>query len=375
MASGDRLFGDMSLSEHAYALGVVAALGRVKDGALAVELRGDGQPLLSMLGAKSASDIPTLYRVDGDAVWIEAPLAALATSYLGAPPGSADCRFPELPPRLAGAFLRGLFDSTGSINSPKNDELELRWKRPAARLLDRLLEWAGAPPSKAKKQSLVWRGAAALDLLGQLYGEFEPPRKQPPVVRQPGLGAAPQDPMAPRPFRAPIAEGSTLYRAKHLERFWAWSARVAHFKSDGVLAPRIVVQLVHAEAVLPRKERVSDSGYDLTLLYQKSRQGNVVLYGTGVIVEPPFGWYFDVVARSSIVKRGYMLANNVGIIDRAYRGEIFVPLYKTDPGARELELPARVAQLIPRPIVHFPVVLSSALSSTQRGSGGFGSTG
>ncbi|MCH2111008.1 MAG: dUTP diphosphatase, partial [Polyangiaceae bacterium] len=99
------------------------------------------------------------------------------------------------------------------------------------------------------------------------------------------------------------------------------------------------------------------------------------LYGTGLIVEPPYGWYFDVVPRSSIIKTGYLLANSVGVIDRSYRGELMIPLLKIDPKAPEISLPRRIAQLIPRPIVHMPVAEVQQLGATQRGNGGFGSTG
>jgi dUTP pyrophosphatase len=157
--------------------------------------------------------------------------------------------------------------------------------------------------------------------------------------------------------------------------FADWRVRIAHLTNRDFTNQRMAVQLVHPDARVPMKEHVSDSGYDLTLLYEKKRFGRTILYGTGVIVEAPFGWYFDVVPRSSIIKHGYILANSVGVIDRSYRGEIFVPLIKIDDAAQDLQLPARVAQLIPRPIVHFPVDEVHALSTTQRGSGGFGSTG
>jgi dUTP pyrophosphatase len=147
-------------------------------------------------------------------------------------------------------------------------------------------------------------------------------------------------------------------------------AGVASAKTSGVISVRRLVK----EARLPGKERVSDSGYDLTLLYESQRMGNVVLYGTGIVVEPPSGWYLDLVPRSSIIKRGYIVANSIGVIDRSYRGEILVPLIKVDPKAPDLELPARVAQLIPRPIVHFEIVEESVAAS-HRGEGGFGSTG
>jgi len=158
-----------------------------------------------------------------------------------------------------------------------------------------------------------------------------------------------------------------------LKRAGRWMTRIAGITPARTSAAISVRRLVH-DAKLPSKERVSDSGYDLTLLYEKSRTNNVILYGTGLVVEPPTGWYFDLVPRSSIIKRGYLLANSVGVIDRSYRGELLVPLIKVDPDSPDLELPARIAQLIPRPIVHFDVV-ENGVTTSHRGVGGFGSTG
>ncbi len=161
----------------------------------------------------------------------------------------------------------------------------------------------------------------------------------------------------------------------------AWiGAQAYHACCRGVLAldslgARIQVQKIEPNAVIPYKARVSDSGYDLTLIAERKKMGSVRLLGTGLIVQPPDGYYFDVVARSSIIKTGHMIANNVGVIDRAYRGELMVPVIKVDPNAPELELPIRLAQLIPRPIAHFSVEVVSNLTYTARGSGGFGSTG
>ena len=54
------------------------------------------------------------------------------------------------------------------------------------------------------------------------------------------------------------------------------------------------------------------------------------MFRTGVKLHPPKGFYYEVVARSSLQKYGYTMANNIGIIDNEYRGEIFVPLFKFD---------------------------------------------
>ena len=128
-------------------------------------------------------------------------------------------------------------------------------------------------------------------------------------------------------------------------------------------------------AVIPNKVRASDSGYDLTLIDIWKTQGNVTYYETGIKVQPAYGWYFMVVPRSSIAKSGYMLANSVGIIDRTYVGTIKVPLVKIDPLAPDLELPLKMVQIIPQPIIHFDIVEVDSFEETARGTGGFGSTG
>ncbi len=163
------------------------------------------------------------------------------------------------------------------------------------------------------------------------------------------------------------------------EHFWKWPHAEHFLGYCRSLAPEssatsIRVERLSDDAQELSKSRWSDSGYDLTIIGIRKKFGAVVLYGTGLIVEPPEGYYFDVVARSSLMKTGYMLANNVGIIDRAYRGELMIPLFKFDSEAKEMILPRRVAQLIPRPIVHFSVEYGKKLTYTSRGTGGFGST-
>jgi dUTP pyrophosphatase len=70
-----------------------------------------------------------------------------------------------------------------------------------------------------------------------------------------------------------------------------------------------------------------------------------------------------------------MLANSVGVIDRTYTGNVLVPLRKVDLRMPDLELPARVVQIIPRPIVHVQWQQVDSFDETARGEGGFGSTG
>jgi dUTPase len=132
-----------------------------------------------------------------------------------------------------------------------------------------------------------------------------------------------------------------------------------------------------AEARPPQKQRSSDSGYDLTLIKKIKTRGNVEFFDTCIKLEPVFGYYFDLVGRSSISKSGYMLANNIGIIDRSYQGTVIVPLIKIDNNQPDLELPCRLVQIIPRMIQHLePIeITEEELLSSERQSGGFGSTG
>jgi dUTP pyrophosphatase len=131
------------------------------------------------------------------------------------------------------------------------------------------------------------------------------------------------------------------------------------------------------EARPPQKQRGSDSGYDLALISKIKTHGNVEFFDTCIKLEPTFGYYFDLVGRSSISKTGYMLANNIGIIDRTYQGTVIVPLVKIDSSKPDLELPCRLVQIIPRQIQHLePVeITEEELSSSERLQGGFGSTG
>lgn len=130
------------------------------------------------------------------------------------------------------------------------------------------------------------------------------------------------------------------------------------------------------EACPPYKQHISDSGYDLTLLKKIKTNGDVEFYDTSIIIEPMFGYYFDLVGRSSISKSGYMLANNIGIIDRTYQGSIIVALIKIDKSKPDLELPARLVQIIPRQIQHLEAIeiTHDKLLLSNRNDGGFGST-
>lgn len=135
-------------------------------------------------------------------------------------------------------------------------------------------------------------------------------------------------------------------------------------------------ELRDAGAVAPNKKRRSDAGYDLTLIKKlKTDEYGTEWYDSGTAVEPPSGYYYDLVGRSSLIKKGRQLANCIGIIDETYRGNIMVALTKLTPAAPELELPNRACQLILRKCHDHDMERVDLVSTTDRGHGGFGSSG
>lgn len=131
------------------------------------------------------------------------------------------------------------------------------------------------------------------------------------------------------------------------------------------------------DAVLPSQSRVTDAGYDLTIIHKvRELTPKVSLYDTGLRVRVPHGYYTEIIPRSSLSKSGYMLANSIGIIDRSYNGNLLIALAKIDETTPILSLPFRCCQLIFRK-QHFLRMeeIDIDLADTSRGSGGFGSTG
>ena len=105
--------------------------------------------------------------------------------------------------------------------------------------------------------------------------------------------------------------------------------------------------------------------------------GARVLIPTGIAIALPSADYVALVfARSGLgIKQGVCLSNGVGVIDSDYRGEIGVGLVNLGQSAYTVQPGDRIAQLMVTPVVQPTVVQVSALDDTDRGAGGFGSTG
>ena len=130
-------------------------------------------------------------------------------------------------------------------------------------------------------------------------------------------------------------------------------------------------------APLPRHAKPGDAGMDLTSreAVEIAPQGTVMVH-TGVRVEIPEGHVGLCFPRSGLAsKRGINLTNCVGVIDAGYRGEIMAPLYNAGHETQVVERGERIFQLVIMPFVTCECVEVDELSDTERGEGGFGSSG
>tara|TARA_A100001201_G_scaffold143736_1_gene147057 strand:+ start:999 stop:1427 length:429 start_codon:yes stop_codon:yes gene_type:complete len=140
---------------------------------------------------------------------------------------------------------------------------------------------------------------------------------------------------------------------------------------------KIKILKLNENAVIPKYAKPGDAGMDLTAISVDFSNLNYLTYHTGLAIEIPEGYVGLLFPRSSVYKTGQQLTNSVGVIDSGYRGEIMLK-YTRD--INETERTAygpgdRVGQLIimPYPQIQFEQV--DKLSNTERGDGGYGSTG
>ena len=141
-----------------------------------------------------------------------------------------------------------------------------------------------------------------------------------------------------------------------------------------------VQRLPHAEG-LPMPEQASPGSAGLDLRAAVSGDlvldpGERTLVPTGLVLELPLGWEGQVRPRSGLaIRHGISLLNSPGTIDSDYRGEVKVILANLGSEPFTIQRGDRIAQLVVAPVSRVEVVEVADMSSTERGSGGFGSTG
>jgi len=141
---------------------------------------------------------------------------------------------------------------------------------------------------------------------------------------------------------------------------------------------KVKIKKLHNNAVIPAYAKKSDAGMDLTAVSMKrdvsSAGRELITFGIGLAVEIPEGHVGLLFSRSSVYKTGLTLTNSVGVIDSGYRGEVMMK-FQVSSVSNMYKVGDRVGQLliVPYPQIEFDEV--EELSSTERGQGGYGSTG
>ncbi len=162
---------------------------------------------------------------------------------------------------------------------------------------------------------------------------------------------------------------------------------------------KIKIKKLHPNAKIPKQADSGSVGLDISVVFDDKIShkaimegvdnttgekykytvilpGERLLMGTGIACNIPEGYYMSVHVRSSVgAKKKIVLSLGTGIIDSSYTGEIMVPLWNTGDVNREIREGDRLVQgiILPYPKVVFEEV--EELDQTERGSGGFGSTG
>ena len=141
-------------------------------------------------------------------------------------------------------------------------------------------------------------------------------------------------------------------------------------------------QLPHAEGLaLPAYQSADAAGLDLLAAVPEDRPmvlapGKHALVPTGLAIALPSGFEAQVRPRSGLAaKHGVTVLNSPGTVDADYRGEINVILINHGDAAFPIRRGERIAQMVIAPVVQAQLVAVTSLSTTDRGSGGFGSTG
>jgi dUTP pyrophosphatase len=151
----------------------------------------------------------------------------------------------------------------------------------------------------------------------------------------------------------------------------------------------VKIKKLTPNAIVPSYAKDGDAGMDLVATSIISDTPEQITYGMGIALEIPKGFVGLIFPRSSIRKTGLQLSNSVGVIDSGYRGELqatFNKIFGSERMYDEVKIKEiqaneyykigdRIAQImiIPYPPIEF--VEADELSNTERGEGGFGSTG
>lgn len=152
---------------------------------------------------------------------------------------------------------------------------------------------------------------------------------------------------------------------------------------------QVKIKKLHKYAVVPTYAKHGDAGMDLTAASKRYDVHGNVVYGTGLSFEIPDGYVGLLFPRSSNTKKDLILGNSVGVLDSGYRGEVVfkfkpMPTYQENEFGRTVfdicnyqsySIGDRIGQIIIMPIPKIEFIEVDELSDSERGNGGFGSSG
>ena len=142
---------------------------------------------------------------------------------------------------------------------------------------------------------------------------------------------------------------------------------------------KIKIKKLHPDAIIPKYAKAGDAGMDIHTIErgQADKYGNMV-YKTGLAFEIPEGHVGLIYPRSSVSKTPHSLRNHVGVVDSGYRGEIIFKFGWVESSSLQTKVydkGDRIGQIIIMPYPKVEFVEVDELSKSERGTGGFGSTG
>ena len=144
------------------------------------------------------------------------------------------------------------------------------------------------------------------------------------------------------------------------------------------------VKRMHPDAQMPAQGKETDSGYDVVAIDDGAwdENGRHIEYDTGLAIELPLGYHLKNAARSSVSKYDLVLCNGEGLVDNSYRNSIrfrfkYIPPVDNlmDSVPKIYEKGDRIGQLKIEQTIYGDIEEVEELSDTERGLGGFGSTG
>lgn len=139
---------------------------------------------------------------------------------------------------------------------------------------------------------------------------------------------------------------------------------------------KVKFKKVHSDVKSPTKAHSTDAGWDLTCyVIDEDPKRGIITYHTGVCVKLPKNHFALLCPRSSVYKHKLQLANGLGVIDENYTGELIFKYRILHPNTTRYEVGDRIGQIVilPRPDFEFEEV--DELEESDRGEGGFGSSG